>query len=134
FRDAKEEYTLRINNFLMQYIKNNIYDTNKVNLIVDIARHSKNDIFEEILLYYISLNQNVEQFKMISWRGNFTTSIGDGNLGDIEAADWRKILSIVDKSNIGFKLIPIKRYLNERIESCLEYAESERKRKFLGYF
>ena len=134
FRDFKKEYTSRIDKFLMQYVKNNIHDHHKVDLIVDITRYSRNDLFEEIILYYISLNQNVDQFKRIHWRGSGTLWMGDENPGDLEAADWRKILSIVEKSNIGFKLISIKKYLNERVESCLEYAESERKRKFLGRF
>ena len=134
FRDFKKDYTYKLDRFLMQYMKDNVHDYNKVNLIVDITRYSRNDLFEEILLYYISLNQDVEQFKRIHWRGSGTLWMGDENPGDLEAADWRKILSIVEKSNVGFKLIPIKKYLNEIIESCLEYAESERKRKFLRHF
>lgn len=51
--------------------------------------------------------------------------------GDVEAAEWRTILSIVEKATLGIKLIPIKRYLAEKIENCLKSGEYERKRRFL---
>ncbi len=47
------------------------------------------------------------------------------------ASDWRNILSIVEKSDLGIKLIPIKKYLNSQIENALRYADWERKRKFI---
>lgn len=134
FMDVNSEYDSQVKDFIMQYIKDNHASPEKINLIIDITRHSKNELFEDVLLYYVSLNQDVAQFRQIYWRGNVTTWIYDENPGDIEAADWKKILSIVEKSNVGFKLIPIKKYLNEQIESCLEYAEFQRKRKFLGKF
>ena len=47
------------------------------------------------------------------------------------ASDWRNILSIVEKSDLGIKLIPIKKYLNSQIENALRYADWEIKRKFI---
>ena len=70
-------------------------------------------------------------FSRIYWRGNGGSGSGNVNLGDIEAADWRNILSIVEKSTIGIKLIPIKKYINEKIEHSLRYADWERQRRFL---
>ena len=134
FRKIDPKYDLKAKKFMMNYVSDNYSDSAKIDVIVDIVRHSKNELYDNILLYYISLNQDVEAFSRIHWRGNGTVATGDQIIGDIEAADWNKILSIVEKSNIGFKLIPIKKYLNDRIESCIEYAESTRKRRFLGRF
>lgn len=39
-------------------------------------------------------------------------------------------MSIVEKSNLGIKLLPIKKWLNARIDIELEYANEERKRRF----
>ena len=103
-----------------------------MNFIVDIARHSMKEIFEDVLLLFISLTQDVDLFSKIYWRGNDRTVVGDVNFGDLEASDWRNILSIVEKSDLGIKLIPIKRYLNTQIENGLKYADWERKRKFIG--
>jgi len=55
----------------------------------------------------------------------------DVNFGDMEASEWRNILSIVDKSNLGIKLLPVKQYINSNIESALKSAEYERRRKYL---
>jgi hypothetical protein len=117
--------------FLKKYVKQNHEDYQKMNVIADIVRHSMKEMFDEILLLFLSLSQNREIFEKILWRGNRTSGIGDVILADIEMADWKNILSIVEKSDIGIKLIPIKKYINERIESCLRSGDRERKRRFL---
>ena len=104
-----------------------------MNFIVDIARHSMKEIFEDVLLLFISLTQDVDLFSKIYWRENGGTVVcGDVNLGDLKASDWQNILSIVERSNLEIKLIPIKKYLNTQIENGLKYADWERKRKFIG--
>ena len=115
----------------MDYVSVNFNDSKKINVIVDIVRHSRKKLFSKVLLYYISLNQNHENFSKIWWRGNGGSYSGKVITGDIEAADWKNILSIVEKSDLGIKLIPIKKYLNEQIENCLEHGNWERKRRFL---
>ena len=102
-----------------------------MNVIVDITRHSMKDMFEEILLLFLSLNQDRETFSKIWWRGNGASGSGNVILADIEMADWRNILSIVEKSEIGIKLIPIKTYLSEQIEYCLKIGDLERQRRFV---
>ena len=132
FRRVDTKYNSKVENFIMEYIKDSNTDSAKMNVIVDIVRYSKNELYDKVLLYYISLNPNKQSFTEIHWRGSETTVIEDGTIGDVEAADWKKILSIVEKSDIGFKLIPIKKYLNDMIESSLRRADGERKQKFLG--
>ncbi len=69
-------------------------------------------------------------FSKIWWRGNGVSG-GDEILADIEAADWRNILSTIEKSDMGIRLLPIKQYVNQQIEFCLRSADRERQRRFL---
>ncbi|MCK5535685.1 MAG: ATP-binding protein [Bacteroidales bacterium] len=120
--------------FLINYSKIYHSDPKRMNIVVDITRHAMKELFEDVLLQFISLNQNIEVFSRIWWRGNGSSGVGDIILADIEAADWRNILSIIEKSNIGIKLLPIKRYVSEKIESCLKSGDFERQRRFLERF
>ena len=70
-------------------------------------------------------------FSKIHWCMNEGAYVGDVIIGDIEAAKWTNVLSVVNQSDIGYKLIPIKQYINSRIESYQRYAEQERKSKFM---
>lgn len=112
-------------------MRKNHEDYQKMNVIIDIVRHSMKEMFDEVLLLFLSLSQKREIFEKILWRGSGTSGTGEVILADIEMADWKNILSIVEKSDIGIKLIPIRKYLNERIESCLRSGDWERKRRFL---
>ena len=132
FRRVDVKHNLKVDNFIIKYTKKYNNCSDKMNVIIDIVRNSKNQLYDQVLLYFISLNQDVKIFSKIYWRGNGSSVTGDETHGDIEAADWRKILSIVEKSAVGFKLIPIKKYLNDRVESSLRRADGERKQKFLG--
>lgn len=61
------------------------------------------------MLTYISLNQDPNEFLEIMWTGNEGTYPGDIIIGDLQAAEWRNILSIVTRAHLGIKLIPIKK-------------------------
>jgi hypothetical protein len=121
----------RAKKFLLNYCTANFNNDSKMNIIVDIARHSMGDLYNDILLLFISLTQDVQRFSEIWWRGNGGSYCGDVIIGDIEAAEWRNILSIIEQSSIGIKLLPIKDYVKKQIESALKEADWERKRKFL---
>lgn len=131
FENLKDDQKVRASQFLLQYVKNNFTNYGKINIVVDISRHSMRELFDEILLLFLSLTQDKDIFSRIWWRGNGGTYTGDVNIGDIEAADWKNIQSVVERSDKGIKLIPIKRYINEQIEHSLKYADSERQRRFL---
>lgn len=78
-----------------------------------------------------SLNQSPKCFSKIWWLPNSRSFSGDVIIGDIEAAEWRDILETVNEVNLGIKLIPIKKYIGEKIDRCIKSGEWERKRKFL---
>lgn len=132
FRNQKEEgLKKRADDFIRKYVIDNNQDYKKMQIIVDLIRHSRKELNEEIFLLFISLNQNIEIFGRLMWRGNGGTYSGDVIIGDIQAAEWRNLLEITNKSDLGIKLIPIKTYLNEEIQSCLQRGDRERERKFL---
>ena len=132
FRNIPKASLEKAKEFLLEYVRENHGDYKKIGVVVDIVRHSMKDIFEDILLLFVSLNQNVDVFSKIWWRGSGGKYSGDVIIGDRRAADWRNILSIVEKSNVGIDIIPIKGYLNEKIESCSRSGDEQRKRRFLG--
>ncbi|WP_420553279.1 hypothetical protein [Tenacibaculum aiptasiae] len=135
FRNFKDqEHEKKANDFIRQYVVDNNHDYKKMEIVVDLIRHSRKELFEEIFLLFISLNQDKEVFEKLMWRGNGGSYSGNVIIGDIQAAEWRNLLEITKKSNLGFKLIPIKNYLNEQIESCLRRGNKERERRFLERF
>ena len=127
-RDAEKE---KAKEFIINYTKKNFGSPEKMNIVIDIVRHSFKEIYEDIILLFLSLTQDVNLFSKVWWRGNGTSGTGNVILADIEAADWKNILFIVEKSDVGIKLIPIKKYLNTQIESCLRSGDWERQRRFL---
>jgi hypothetical protein len=131
FRNLQTEQKEKANKFLLNYVRTNFNSYGKMNIVVDIARHSMRELFDDILLLFLSLTQDQNIFSKIWWRGNGGTYSGDVNIGDIEAADWRNIVSVVERSDVGINLIPIKRHINEQIEHSLKHADWERQRRFL---
>lgn len=131
FTNIQEENRQRAKNFILNYCKENYLDSRKMNAIVNIAQHSMRDLFDDVLLLFLSLTQNYDIFSRIHWRGNGGIYSGDVIISDIEMAEWKNILSIVEKSEIGIKLIPIKKMISDNIDYCLEKGDSERKRRFL---
>lgn len=131
FKKLAPESTHRAEAFLIEYVKTYHSDSHKMNIVIDIVRHTMKHLFEKILLLYISLNQDVDKFSKVWWRGNGGSYSGNVIIGDVEAAQWKNILSIVEKSDVGIKLMPIKKYLSGQVESSLRSGDWERKRRFL---
>jgi hypothetical protein len=120
------------NLFLINYLNENYKSNEKVNIVVDIARHTRKELFSKILLQYLNLNQSVEDFSKIYWRGNGgTLHDGDSIISELEAFEWRELLEVINQSDIGISLIPIKAYLQNEIDNCMKSAVFERERKFL---
>lgn len=131
FRNLSDESKAKAKDFLLAYTEANYENSKKINIIVDIARHTMKQVYDEILLLFLSLNQNPDVFSKIWWKGNGGTYTGNVIIGDIEAAEWRNILAIVERSNVGIKLIKIKKYINDQVEGSLRSGDWERQRRFL---
>lgn len=131
FNNLQYETMDKAKKFLHNYFLKNFSNINKMNVIVDITRNSMKDMYEKILLLFLSKCQDVEIFSKISWRGNVTTGYGNESLFYKEKADWENIITIVNKSKVGNDLLPIKAYLKGKIEYCDRGVEEEKKLRFL---
>ena len=131
FRNISVEAKERAGGFLLDYCRQNYNDSQKINIIVDIARNSMKEYYSQILLLYISLTQDKVMFSKIDWCMSDGVYSGDVIIGDVEAAKWHNVLSIVNQSNIGYRLIPIKQFINMQIEICQRSAEKDRRYKFI---
>ena len=121
----------RAKQFLLNYCKKNYKNYGKINILVDIVRHSMKEFYNDILLQFISLTQDVNLFSKIWWRGGGGVFSGNTIIGNIEASEWRNILSIIEKYDLGIKLIPIKQYINSQVNIALRRADAERKIQFV---
>ena len=130
FRSVPQEFQEKSENYLRDFVRKYSSNSDKMNVVVDIIRNSKREMFEEILLLFLSTNQDVHVFSKIWWRGNGASGTGDVILADIEAADWKDIQLIVEKSDVGVALIPIKKFIIDQIEHCLKSADWERERRW----
>lgn len=131
FTNLPQEFRDRADQFLLNYLESNYTTASKVNAIVDIVRRSRKELYENVVLKFIELTQDVTLFNTIWWRGNGGSYSGNVIIGDIEASEWRNVLSIVEKSQLGVKLLPIKKYINDKIQLSLMHGDWERKRRFL---
>lgn len=131
FKGLASEHVIVAEKFLLDYLQENSNDSTKVNMVIDVIRHSRHELLPDALLSYLKLNHDKDSFSEIWWRGNGGITSGDQNPGDIEANDWRRIAEIVGTSDVGIALIPIKKYISEMIDYALERAENHRKRRFL---
>lgn len=131
FVNLTKDVKVRAEKFLKRYCEDNYKDYRKVNIIVDIVRNRMKDLYAHFLLLYVSLTQDVNLFSNIKWCSTGGVYGGDVIIVDIHAAEWNNVLSIVNQSKIGYKLLPIKQYINSKVDSYLRTAEWERKRNFL---
>ncbi|MGI8314905.1 hypothetical protein [Halobacillus mangrovi] len=134
FDNLKDPFKTKAEEFLLNYVGKNYDNKEKMNVILDIVRQSMDHLFERVLVKYLNHNRNKDDFSKIWWIGNGGTYSGDVIIGDIEAAKWRNLLSIIDSLQLGIELIPIKKYISGKIESCLRNAEWERKNNYLREF
>ena len=131
FTDIEEISLPRAQAFIRAYVESYFFDTNKMNLIVDVLRHTMSPLFEEILLRYLELTQDLEKFNAIHWIENWWTYSWDTMFWDIEAWRYTVILDVIKKSKARIEVIPIKTYLLKRIDESKRSAEWERRRRFI---
>jgi hypothetical protein len=127
---STDEIKIKTDQFILNYIKINYNNIKRMNMIADVLRHTKVELFEEACLYFLKLTQDIDIYKKISWIGSGESATGNESIGEKMALKWRRILEITNKLDLGLKLIPIKKYINDEIEDAMKYAEHEKKRRF----
>lgn len=131
FKGIDSNYVYKARDFLKDYMQKNIGNSEKLNIVFEVSKAINTDFFEEIMLSYLSLEPTLEDFRKVRWVNSGGVYSGEVIFGEIEAAQWREIQKIIFKSKAGYRLIPIKKYVNDIIESHLSLAEKEREKRFI---
>src|SRR5690606_29440491 len=100
-------------------------------VLFDTIRTNMQVYHDDLFIYFLSINNDVEFFKTIDWVGNPGVMMGDVIWGELHAKRWEKVLAILNASQDQLSFIPIKSFLKKRIQSEYNSAESERMRKFI---
>ena len=132
FCNIPDEYKKQAEDFLVSYCTKNYNNSNKINIVVDIVRNTFKELYDKIILIFISLTQDENLFSKVHWCLSDGMYSGDTIIGDIDVANWSHVLSVINLSGLGYKLIPIKSFVNTQIEYSLKSAEQERKRRFVS--
>lgn len=132
FCNIPDESKNQAEDFLISYCAKNYDNSNKMNIVVDIARNTFKELYDKIILLFVSLTQDVDLFSKVHWCISDGMYCGDTIIGDIDVANWNHVLSVINHSKLGYKLIPIKKFINTQIEFSLNSADQERKRKFVS--
>lgn len=117
--------------FLKDMIKKNHTNRTYIEVIFDTIRTNVQIKHDELFLYFLSINNDVDFFKTIDWVGNPGVQMGDVIWGELHAKRWEKVLNILNTSQDQLSFIPIKSFLKKRIQSEYNSAESERMRNFI---
>ncbi|WP_456867792.1 nSTAND3 domain-containing NTPase [Galbibacter sp. BG1] len=118
-------------NFIQNIIKENQGDRAYIEIIFDTIRTNMQSKHDELFLYFLSLNSDVEFFKSVDWMGNPGVQMGNVIWGELHAKRWEKVLNILNTSKEQLRYIPIKNFIKKRIQSEYNRAESERIRYFI---
>lgn len=131
FKDLKGEQINNASSFIKNLISKNRNNTDVLNVVFCSVRHCLDEKLEDLMLYYLSINPNIDDFKKINWISTSASMSGNQSFGEILAKRWEHILDIVNKSNDTLGMIPIKAYLRTEISNELKDAEWDRKKRFL---
>jgi DNA polymerase III delta prime subunit len=123
--DKAEKYLIRSVKFYNE-------DYVKLSIIIDVIFNNMNHLYEDAVRDYLAVNQDLESFKQVHWLPNEGVISGEVNWGDRRAAKWSRIKGIVESMEDSYKLIPIKKFVSDQIESAKKSGDWERKRKFLN--
>ena len=132
FSHLGEAQQQKAKDFIIKYITKYNSDYKKMNAVFDVIRTIFQNFFDTAFSHYLSLNSDIDVFKLIYWREKGGAYRGDVIIGEIHARDWQKILSVVEQSKNQLEIIPIKVYIKKQIKYELKSAEEERKRKFVN--
>ncbi|WMX16134.1 hypothetical protein [Aureispira sp. CCB-E] len=125
------KYLKRADAFILKYISNDLTNTKKISLMLDIARNQRKQLVDKILITFVSSYPSLSLFKEIRWQSSTTISSGNTFFGDIHASFWQKILSVIENADLGYKTLEIKQYLRKKIKEYLDKADKERRDKFI---
>jgi len=124
----------RADKYLLSLIARYSEQTQMISIVFDIIHINRKTLFEKAFRFYVLNNQNLECFKKVKWTDNQVTYHGDAIIGAIRAAKWEKLLKLVENMKLGTKTRAIRNHIKGRRDNELEYAEHEKRRKFLRHY
>gem|GEM_PF-6042189 len=130
-KDGKERDKAK--EFLKNQFNRSLGDRNYTEQIVLITRGIFNDLYEIYIRTFIEYIKSPDDFFMIDWlnlRSGISVFGENTTFGDIEAAKWSSLLSILE-SNQDLKVYAIKAHIKRKIVSCQKQADDERARRQL---
>lgn len=130
-KDGKERDKAK--DFLKNQFNKSLGDRNYTEQIVLITRGIYNDLYDIFIRIYIEYIKTPDDFFKIDWlnlRSGISLFGGNTTFGDIEAAKWSSLLSILE-SNTDPKVYAIKAHIKHKIVTCQKQAEDERARNQL---
>ena len=131
FWEIPNDCSERAECFLHNYVEKNFDDYQKMNIILNITHNTMQRYYEDIILQYLSKDFTIEMFKNISWIDKNAHIQGEQLFGDIRLSRLKQLLSIIQRSTLGIKMIPYKSYIQSKIEKAEELLESEKRRRYL---
>lgn len=124
----------RADKYLLSLIARYSEQTQMIRIVFDIIHTNRKSLFEQAFRFYVLKNQDLECFKKLKWTDNQVVYQGNAIVGAIRAAKWEKLLTLVENMKMGIKTRAIRNYIKCRRDNELEYAEHEKRRKFLNNF
>jgi hypothetical protein len=134
FFQSLSNNTERADKYLLSLIDRYSERKQIIRIVFDIIHSNRKPLFDQAFRFYILKNQDLECFKEIKWTENQVVYQGNVIVGAIKAAKWEKLLRLVENMKLGIRTRAIRNYIKRRRNNELEYAEHEKRRKFLNNF
>lgn len=128
------EYLDRADEYLVDLIAKYSENIGLMKLVFNIVYHSRKSLFNRAFVKFLSRNQNVDDFKKIKWAGNQTIFSGGDIVGDLRAAEWQKLIDLIEYNDLLLPCRSIVSFLRSKVDQEKSYGESERRRSFLGKY
>lgn len=134
FFQSHTNYSEKADKYLLSLITRYSAQTQMIRIVFDIIHTNRKSLFEQAFRFYVLNNQDLECFKKIKWTDNQVVFHGNVIVGAIRAAKWAKLLSLVENMKLGPKTRSIRNHIKQQRDNELEYAEHEKRRRFLRYY
>lgn len=124
----------RADKYLLSLIDKYNKQSQMIRIVFDIIHTNRKSLFEQAFRIYVLKNQDLNSFKKIEWTNDQAVYYGNETIGLIKAAKWEKLLRLIENMKLNIKTRAIRNYIKNRRDNELEYAEREKRRKFLYNF
>ena len=97
--------------FVKNILQENQTNRTYIEVIFDTIRTNLQSRHDELFLFFLKLNNDVEFFRTIDWVGNPGVQTGNVIWGELHAKRWEKVLTVLNSSKEQLHLIPVKNFV-----------------------